>query len=75
MKKGRNLPILVTFEIMNKEKRKEAMFQKGVFQCQSRLALHSSGTEAWRELGAKEYLYHRNTKGKNEIKFKFLCVS
>lgn len=29
MKKGRNLPILVTFEIMNKEKRKEAMFQKG----------------------------------------------
>lgn len=62
MKKGRNLLILVTFEIMNKEKRQEAMFQKGVFRCQSHLALNSSGTEAWRKLGAKEYLYKRNIK-------------
>lgn len=38
------------------------MFQKGVFQCQSRLVLNSSGTEDWRKLGAKEYLYKRNTK-------------
>lgn len=53
MRKGRNLPIPVTFEIMNKEKRKEAMFQKGVFQCQSRLALNSSGTEAWCKLGQR----------------------
>lgn len=31
-----------------------------------------SGTEAWHGLGAKEYLFKKNTEAKNHKKFKLL---